>query len=230
MKKNKKEDKELQQLKSNINNTIQIPLMVKEKENKNKVLKNKNNKPDSQPKTSQKDKINNAILLGIIVLLLLITSYVILNKMIDEEKKPLVVAETKVKKNNKNNINTKWVTADDSMFHFDKDNNFYWYDDYTNKKDNYYEGTYTYKQGEEALKEMGYNEKEFIQVFGDKIAKDNIYSLELTPQTAFIEGKDQSETFLPKGTKWWFILIIKSEGGAIAYNKTLDIRYHLESQ
>ena len=61
MKKNKKEDKELQQLKSNINNTIQIPLMVKEKENKNKVLKNKNNKPDSQPKTSQKDKINNAI-------------------------------------------------------------------------------------------------------------------------------------------------------------------------
>ena len=105
-----------------------------------------------------------------------------------------------------------------------------WYDDYTNKKDNYYEGTYTYKQGEEALKEMGYNEKEFIQVFGDKIAKDNIYSLELTPQTAFIEGKDQSETFLPKGTKWWFILIIKSEGGAIAYNKTLDIRYHLESQ
>ena len=77
---------------------------------------------------------------------------------------------------------------------------------------------------------MGYDEKEFVKTFGEKISEDNIYSLELTPVTAFIEGRDQSSTYLPEGTKWWYILIIKSEGGAIAYNKTLDIRYHLESQ
>ena len=230
MKKNKKEEKEINELKKNLDNTIKIPLIVKEKDHKNKIVKSKNNKPDILPEVEKKDKINNAILLGIIVLLLLVTSYVIINKMIDSERKPVMVADNKAKKNTKLNLNTKWVTADDSMFYFDKEDNFYWYDDYTNKKDNYYEGTYTYKQGKEALKEMGYDEKEFIKVFGEKISEDNVYSLELTPVTAFIEGKDQSETFLPKGTKWWYILIIKSEGGAIAYNKTLDIRYHLESQ
>lgn len=229
MKKNKKEDKELKELKKNLDNTIKIPLIVREKDH-NKVVKSKSNKPDILPQNKKKDKINNAILLSIIVLLLLITSYVIINKMIESEKKPVIIADNNAKKNTKLNLNTKWVTADDSMFYFDKDGNFYWYDDYTNKKDNYYDGTYTYKQGKEALKEMGYDEKEFIKVFGEKISEDNVYSLELTPITAYIEGKDQSEAFLPKGTKWWYILIIKSEGGAIAYNKTLDIRYHLESQ
>jgi len=223
MKKNKKEDKELQQLKSNINNTIQIPLMVKEKENKNKVLKNKNNKPDIQQKTSQKDKINNAILLGIIVLLLLITSYVILNKMIDEEKKPLVVAETKVKKNNKNNINTKWVTADDSMFHFDKDNNFYWYDDYTNKKDNYYEGTYTYTNGLEALEEMGYTEEDYNITFKkDNIKIDNIYSIKVQLSSEVINNVRKN-----KEQKWWLIMLIIDNKNAVIYNKTLDTRYTL---
>jgi len=230
MKKKQKETKELKNLKKSIDNTIRIPLIVKEKDNKNKIVQQKNKNPDNIPEVKKKDKINNAILLGIIVLLLLITSYVIINKMIESEKKPVIVAENKLKKNTKLNLHTKWITADDSMFYFDEDGNFFWYDDYTNKKDNYYEGTYTYKQGKEALKEMGYDEKEFIKVFGEKISEDNVYSLELTPLTAFIEGKDQSETFLPNDTKWWYILIIKSEGGAIAYNKTLDIRYHLESQ
>ena len=229
MKKNKKEDKEIKELKKNLDNTIKIPLIVRKKDH-DKVIKSKSNKPDILPQEKKKEKINNAILLSIIVLLLLITSYVIINKMIESERRPEIIADNTVKKNTKLNLNTKWVTADDSMFYFDKDGNFYWYDDYTNKKDNYYDGTYTYKQGKEALKEMGYDEKEFIKVFGEKISEDNVYSLELTPITAFIEGKDQSDTYLPNGTKWWYILIIKSEGGAIAYNKTLDIRYHLESQ
>ena len=58
-------------------------------------------------------------------------------------------------------------------------------------------------------------------------------SLSIAPSKAIscaLTRTSRAETFLPKGTKWWFILIIKSEGGAIAYNKTLDIRYHLESQ
>ena len=229
MKKSKKEEKEINELKKNLVNTVQIPLVVKEKDHINKIANRKQKKQEVSHKEENKDKINNAILLGIIILLLLVTSYVIINKMIESEKKPVIVATNKAKKNTKLNINTKWVTADESMFYFDPDGNFYWYDDYTNKKDNYYDGTYTYKQGKEALKEMGYDEKEFIKVFGEKISEDNVYSLELTPITAFIEGKDQSDTFLPNGTKWWYILIIKSEGGAIAYNKTLDIRYHLES-
>ena len=222
----KKQIKQLKKIKEKIDNTIQIPLLVKEK-NDTTIVKNK---PTHLPKETKKDKVNNAILLGIIVLLLLITSYVIISRIIDSEKKPTVMAKTIIKKNKKQNLNTKWITADDSMFYFDKEGNFYWYDDYTNKKDNYYDGTYTFKQGQEALKEMGYDEKEFVKTFGEKISEDNIYSLELTPVTAFIEGRDQSSTYLPEGTKWWYILIIKSEGGAIAYNKTLDIRYHLESQ
>ena len=224
MKKNQKID----ELKKNIDNTIKIPLMVKEKENKSKKVKI--NKVVHHPENQKKDKENSSILLAIIVLLLLITSYVIINKMISTENKPVAKKKKKEKKGTSLSLNTKWITADDSMFYFDKEGNFYWYDDYTDKKDNYYDGTYTYKQGKDALKEMGYDEKEFLKVFGEKISEDRVYSLELTPVTAFIEGRDQSETFLPKGTKWWFILIIKSEGGAIAYNKTLDIRYHLESQ
>ena len=223
-----KKKQKIDELKKNIDNTIKIPLMVKEKENKSKKVKN--NKVVHHPENQKKDKENSSILLAIIVLLLLITSYVIINKMISTENKPVAIADKKEKKGTSLSLNTKWITADDSMFYFDKEGNFYWYDDYTDKKDNYYDGTYTYKQGKDALKEMGYDEKEFLKVFGEKISEDRVYSLELTPVTAFIEGRDQSETFLPKGTKWWFILIIKSEGGAIAYNKTLDIRYHLESQ
>ncbi len=230
MAKKKSNDKQINKLKKNLDNTIKIPLVVKEKDNISVVVNNKPSKSNILPEEKKKDKLNNAILLGIIVLLLLITSYIIINKIIDSEKKPVIVANNKAKKNSKLNLNTKWITADDSMFYFDEEGNFYWYDDYTNKKDNYYDGTYTYKQGKEALKDMGYNEKEFHKTFGEKISEDNIYSLELTPTTAFIEGKDQTETFIPKNTKWWYILIIKSEGGAIAYNKTLDIRYHLESQ
>ncbi len=218
-------EEDIKELKQNLKNTIRVPLVVKEKPNKEKRMRSKKKDPQKE----KKDRTGNAILIGIVVLLLLITSYTIINKIIDSNKKPVVVADNSNKKK-KMSLNKKWITADGAMFYFAEDETFYWYEESTDTKDNYYEGTYAYKQGKEALKEMGYNENEFIKIYGDKILEDNIYSLELSPSTAYIEGKDQTSTFIPKDTKWWFILIIKNEGGAIAYNKTLDIRYHLESQ
>ena len=32
---------------------------------------------------------------------------------------------------------------------------------------------------------------------------------------------------LKENETWWFILMVKNDGTAIAYNKTLDLRYNL---
>ena len=36
-----------------------------------------------------------------------------------------------------------------------------------------------------------------------------------------------TEEDLTKNETWWYILMIRNDGTAIAYNKTLDIHYNL---
>ena len=74
---------------------------------------------------------------------------------------------------------------------------------------------------------MGYTEKEFTIEFGENINLDNIYSINLKPTTVIMSGIDISTVELNKNESWWFILIIKDDGNAYAYNKTLDLKYNL---
>ena len=230
MSNNKKSNKELKRIKKNLEHDVQVPLLVKKSKINNRKLTFK--KEDEVTKKKREkvsdSRLTNAILICFVVLLLLMTSYVIVNRIVESNTKSIMVSKTDNKKVKKEDIFKKWVTLDNNAFVFSKEDTFYWYDDESNTKDNYYDGNYTYSVGKDALKEMGLEEKDFKKIFGEKIIEDRIYSLQLEPTEAFIEGKDQTSTYLPEGTKWWFIIVIKSDGTAIGYNKTLDIRYHLK--
>jgi len=217
------DDKELEKIKNNLNNNeIQVPLIVK----------NNNNKPKKKEKKKREVKISdgklsNAILLCIIALLLFITSYVIVERVIDSNTKT-VVSTISTEKAKEYTLLKKWESADEELFVFDEDHKFYIYNNKDNIKDDYYSGTYSYKKGKEALTEMGYTEQEYNKIFQERIVENNIYSLELKPDTIYSDGVDKTEKSLPDNTKWWFLLIIKSDGTAIGYNKTLNTRYHLK--
>ena len=70
--------------------------------------------------------------------------------------------------------------------------------------------------------------KEFRKIFGDDILLEDVYSIEITPNKAIIDGKDVTSTSIKPNTKWWYILIIRPDGSAMSYNKTLDSRYDLK--
>lgn len=230
MSKNKKSNKELKKIKKNLEHEVQVPLLVKKSKISNKKLTFKKESIEEKKKKEKVSdgRLTNAILICFVVLLLLITSYVIVSRIVNSSTSSIMVSKTDTKKVKKVDIFKKWVTLDNSMFLFTKDDTFYWYEDASNNKDNYYDGNYTYKIGKEALKEMGIDEDDFKKIFGEKIIEDRVFSLQLEPTEAFIEGKDQTDTYLPEGTSWWFIIVVKSDGTAIGYNKTLDIRYHLK--
>lgn len=120
-----------------------------------------------------------------------------------------------------------WTDQNNNLFIFAKDDNFYWYDSYLKQNDNYYKGTYDYKKGLEALAEMGYSEEEFHQTFGDDLSLDNVYSINLFPSLLIKNQQDITSTKLKDNESWWYLLIIKDNDSAIAYNKTLDLRYNL---
>lgn len=231
MVKDKKKKKELEEIKKNIEHDIQVPLLVKKSKKNTKKMSftNTDVKEEIEKQEKLKDsKLTNAILICIVVFLLLITSYVIVSRIVESNTSSIMVSKTKEKKLKKDTIIKKWVTLDNNMYYFTSDDTFYWYDDSTNTKDNYYSGNFTYKVGKEALKEMGYEEDDFLKIFGEKIEKDRVFSLKLSPTEAFIEGKDQSEKFIPGKTEWWVIIVIKKDGSAILYNKTLDKKYHMQ--
>ena len=75
---------------------------------------------------------------------------------------------------------------------------------------------------------MGYTEEEFKTTFGDNIQKEHVYSLHITPQVIFVNGEDVSAKSIKKNEEWWFMVVIKDDGKAQGYNKTLDKRYNLE--
>jgi len=119
-------------------------------------------------------------------------------------------------------------TSLDGLFVFQDDYTFYWFDSYKYQDDNYYSGNYTYKYGFDALEEIGYTEEEFNISFGEGYSIDKLYSIYLKPSIFINGGKDLSEKEIKQQEKWWFILAIKNDNTAIAYNKTLDLRYNLK--
>jgi len=136
---------------------------------------------------------------------------------------------TKKNANATTNAIGSWKTENNSLFVFTDDYNFYWYDSYKSLDNNYYAGTYNLKKGEEALTEMGYTEEEFATTFGNDIELDNVYSMNLLPTLSYKNYQDTSSSDLKENESWWFILIIKNDDTAIAYNKTLDLRYNLNA-
>lgn len=209
----------------------QIPLKVK------KAIKNNTKKStlkDSKIELPilKEDKIPLEFLSTIkivsTIILLCITIALIINISIELKNNKATVSETNtsIVKTTNSELGT-WKTENNSLFVFDDDNVFYWYDSYLNSEDNYYAGIYTYSQGEQALTDMGYTTEEFYQTFGEEIELDEVYSILLQPSTVIKDKEDTSSKDLSENETWWFILIKTSDKEAIGYNKTLDIRYNL---
>lgn len=124
-------------------------------------------------------------------------------------------------------ISGSWQSSYNGLFVFNEDNTFYWYNSFENLKDNYYRGEYNYKKGTEALTEMGYTEEDFSKEFGSDIKLENVYSIDLKPNYVFMSGNDITSVELNQNETWWYLLMIREDGTAFGYNKTLDIKYNL---
>lgn len=201
----------------------QIPLKVK-------PAKSPKRPPKYQQKELLKFKIFSNIKIVVVILLLIINIFLIINiaiKLDNNQTNVEPFPNTLPKISSKTSILGQWKTKKESLFQFNDDYNFYWYDSYIHKLDNYYSGTYTYKSGAEALEEMGYTEEEFKITFGQNVDIKNAYSIYLNPKVSFKGGLNSTEKDLNEDETWWFILIIKDEKNAIGYNKTLDLRYDL---
>lgn len=124
-------------------------------------------------------------------------------------------------------LSGSWQSSYNGLFVFNEDNTFYWYNSFENLKDNYYRGEYKHRNGAEALADMGYTEEEFTKEFGSDIKLENVYSIDLKPNYAFMSGIDITTVELNENETWWYLLMIREDGTAFGYNKTLDIKYNL---
>ncbi len=178
-------------------------------------------------KRSNIESTVNIITSSLILLLNIILLFNIVNKL--EAKTP---EETNLPTNKENEVIKlsslgSWYTSNNGLYVFGENNSFYWYDYYKELNDNYYSGTYTYNIGDKALKEMGYNKEEFENTYED-IKIENVYSIKLNVNKYIYFGEDKSDDILEENEVWWFLLLIRDDGSAQAYNKTLDLRYELK--
>ena len=214
----------------------QIPLKVKKAKAPKKIDKPKKKKNTKiELPVLKEDKLSLQFLStikGVSVIVLLIISIVLIGNIvleIDKNKESIVIPENEKNTIENDSILGNWITENNSLFRFDKDGNFYWYDSVEDLHNNYYGGTYTYKKGLDALSEMGYTEEEVKVTFGDEIDIENIYSIIMQPTTLIKGQKDQSAKELKERETWWFLIIKKNDKEALGYNKTLDLRYNLTS-
>ena len=191
-----------------------IPLKVK------KVKHHKNNK------TNTISLKTNIITLILLILLIIINISLLTIYFKKPEEQPIHEELNNSKATIELSNLGGWISQNNELFLFAKDNKFYWYDSYLKQDDNYYEGTYNYKSGAAALEEMGYTEEEFYNTFGQELSLDNVYSLNIVPN-ALIKKQENITNTLKEDETWWFLLIIKNEETAIAYNKTLELEYDL---
>ena len=168
---------------------------------------------------------NNWTIFFIIALVLI--NLVLLSNFLTQQQNQPKVAENNEQTSIEVSKLGSWKDQNNSLFIFTQDNNFYWYNSYLVQNDNYYKGTYNYKVGLAALEEMGYTEEEFYITFGNDLSLDNVYSINLFPTTLIENQIDVSSTKLAPNESWWYLLIIKNDETAVAYNKTLDSRYNL---
>lgn len=204
----------------------QIPLKIKPVKSPKKI-KDTNSVLD---KKSIKLKIYSTIKIIVVLLLLIINTYLIVTIAIkiDDNNK---VSFRNPKETTKQLLSPSkignWKTSNNGLFIFGDDNNFYWYDNYEHLTSNYYLGTYSYKNGYEALEEIGYTEDEFFKNFGNNTKINNAYSINMKPLYSYHGGIDTTSSNITEKETWWFIMIIKDDGTALAYNKTLDLHYTL---
>lgn len=199
-------------------NISSIPLKVK-----------KITSPKKNIKLNLKTSSTIKIIIATILLMINLTLIFNISKEIEENNKtiPTITPVIQEPISSKTSMLGSWTTSLESEFSFGDNYKFYWYDSYKYKNDNYYEGTYTFKKGLEALEEMGYTEEDVYLTFGPDQQIEEIYSLQLHPLLFIESGKDLSTKRIKEDEVWWFILIVKDKK-AIAYNKTLDLRYNLK--
>lgn len=181
--------------------------------------------PDIIPK--EKIKIHSSIKIAIVVLLFLVNTILIIRIVADKEENIKQPEKNIITQHTTSEILGNWRSSNNGLFAFEDNKNFFWYEYYDDLKNNYYSGTYNYKKGLDAIEEMGYTEEEFNKTFGEEIKIENVYSMNLLPTYSFKAGNNMTEEDLKKDETWWYILMIKNDGTAIAYNKTLDLRYNL---
>ena len=133
--------------------------------------------------------------------------------------------ETIKQEENKIEIIGDWYTESGELISITNNNEISIYDSYEEKDNNFYSGTYTSKNGEDALLEMN-NTVDDLQTNTDNIDIKNIYSLKVKPTLHYENGKDVTSK-LSEDESWWFIIILKNDKEAFAINKTLDIKYKL---
>lgn len=112
-----------------------------------------------------------------------------------------------------------YLTDQDELFIFLDNNDFYWFNSYSNLNKDYYQGTYNYKKGQNALEELGYSEEELKKEYGDF---EDIYSFNIFSTTSSYPSKD----IYPNDT-WWFIIFKQHNNKVIAINRTLEVKYNL---
>lgn len=209
---------------------LELPITKEEKERKIKeipleIKKVKNNK-DKKVKIEKEEQESTtnfySVIKIIIVLLLLITSIILISNIIIELDKKEPIKENYIYRNN--GLYSDFISTENELISFNEDNTFAIYTNYKVLDNNYYKGTYEYKNGEEALKEMGYSIEEFnLEFKNTKI--ENVYSIKLKPLKSYFKGHDTTSNDINNSDIWWFILIINNDDNIQGYNKTLDIRY-----
>ena len=95
-----------------------------------------------------------------------------------------------------------WLADDESMLYLNTDYTYIWYQRDKNHEDNYYQGNFTFYTGEEAikyiaeeLKEYGFTEEEQRQQFKNNLYKlKDYYIIKLTCEKTKINGQEQEGT------------------------------------
>lgn len=167
-------------------------------------------------------QVTSSLELAIMIILLIASTTLITIVVLSSMKKN----DEHVKQiQNEANIIGDWYTDTGELISISNNNMFSIYDSYEEKDNNFYTGTYTVKNGEEALLEMN-NTVEDFETNTDNIDIKNIYSIKVKPTLHYEDGKDITSK-LSEEESWWFIIILKNDKEAFAINKTLDIKYKL---
>jgi hypothetical protein len=199
-------------------NLNEIPLTIDEKQIIEKQLK-------KETKKQKKNIALTTIQVSCIFFLLILSIYIIKATLTSPQTSKTI---TKISSTitNEETITGNWITNKGNLYIFNKDNTFYWYENYKVLNNNFYTGTYSYKNSNEALVEMGYTEEDYTSTFKEKNIKlDNIYSIKIEINNEFINNITK-----PKTTTWWIIMVIENNKKATIYNKTLDVRYILNKR
>lgn len=111
-----------------------------------------------------------------------------------------------------------WQSEQGTLITFDEDGNYGYYKDGSDRDDNFYKGTYTYQNGEEAMKELGVDEIEFKELESSQnINKKDIFAVKMNMEILHSNGTDKS-TNLNKDDYFYFVFYRLSDDGATAVN------------